>query len=428
MRLRKLPAARRRGLAITAIAALALSATGTASAQSPAAEPTTAPESAAPASPKPLLLPNIDLTNVGGPGEGALNLIAWIGYAEAGANVPEYDWVTAFQEQTGCIVNVKIDDTSDQMVSDMRQAGGTLYDGVSASGDASLRLINNGDVAAIDPAAIPGFSDISPYLQNASYYVVDGKHYGTPHGWGGNLLMFNTEKVTPEPTSWDVVFDPAKSAQYAGLITAYDAPIYIADAALYLKAHQPDLGITDPYELTQPQFDAAVALLQAQRPLVGQYWSLFSTEIDNFATGVSVVGTAWPYQVNALQGMNVPVKGIVPTEGMTGWADTWMMSSHAQHPNCMQKWMAWMITPEVQTQVAEYFGEAPANPKACEFLDVGYGSCAFPGFCGKFGVTDSNFYNSVSFWKTPQANCGDDRGETCVDFSQWTQAWTTIRG
>ena len=61
----------------------------------------------------------------------------------------------------------------------------------------------------------------------------------------------------------------------------------------------------------------------------------------------------------------------MPTEGMTGWADTWMMSSKAQHPNCMLKWMAWMITPEVQAQVAENFGESPANPKACKYLDAG---------------------------------------------------------
>jgi putative spermidine/putrescine transport system substrate-binding protein len=414
--------ARRGSWAVAAISVLAFSASGTVSAQSPA------PESPAAASPPALLLPNIDLSQVGGPGEGQLNIITWAGYAESGANLPEYNWVTAFQDQTGCVVNSKPDDTSDQMVSDMRQSGGTLYDGVSASGDASLRLISNGDVAAIDPATIPGFSDISPFLQNAPHYVVDGKHYGTPHGWGGNLLMFNTEEVTPEPTSWDVVFDPEKAAPYAGLITAYDAPIYIADAALYLKAHQPDLGITDPYELTQPQFDAAVALLQAQRPLVGQYWSLYSTEIDNFLSGASVVGTAWPYQLNALVAESAPVKGIVPTEGMTGWADTWMMSSNAQHPNCMLKWMAWMITPEVQTQVAEYFGEAPANPKACQYLDVGYGPYALPGFCEKYGVNDPNFYNSVAFWKTPQADCGDARGQTCVDFSQWTQAWTIIRG
>lgn len=374
------------------------------------------------------LLPTIDLSAVGGASEGELNLIAWIGYAEDGTNVPEYDWVHGFETASGCKVNVKIDDTSDQMVTDMRVSGGTAYDGVSASGDASLRLIANGDVAAIDPAAIPGFADIAGFLQDAPHYVVDGKHYGVPHGWGGNLLMYNTDTVTPAPTSWDVVFDPAKAAAYNGLITAYDSPIYIADAALYLKAHNPELGITDVYELTQVQLDAAVALLKGQAPFVGQYWSLFSVEIDNFTNGTTALGTAWPYQVNAVKALDVPVDAIVPSEGMTGWADTWMLSANATHPNCMMKWMAWMITPEVQAQVAEYFGEAPANPKACPYLDAGYGSYALPGFCDLYRVNDASFYDSIAFWKTPLTECGDDRGATCTDYELWTNKWTEIRG
>jgi len=384
-------------------------------------------QSASPAAsglPRPLL-PTIDLSKVGGKGEGQLNLIVWAGYAEDGSNLSEYDWVHGFQDATGCTVNAKPDDTSDQMVTDMRTGS---YDGVSASGDATGRLIAAGDVAEIDTSAMPGFSDVAPFLQNAPHYVVDGKHYGVPHGWGGNSLMYNTDIVKPAPTSWDVVFDPAKAAAYSGLITAYDSPIYIADAALYLKAHQPDLGITDVYELTQPQLDAAVALLTAQRPFVGQYWSLFGTEIDNFTNGISAVGTTWPHQVNTLKASGLPVEAVVPSEGMTGWADTWMLSTEAKNPNCMLKWMAWMLTPEVQAQVAENFGEAPANPLACKYLDVGYGTYQLQDFCTKYGVNDPSFYNSISFWKTPQAACGDSRGDTCTDYELWTNKWTEIKG
>jgi putative spermidine/putrescine transport system substrate-binding protein len=374
------------------------------------------------------LKPAVDLGKVGGPGEGALNIIIWGGYAENGSAVKEYDWVHAFETATQCKVNSKVGNTSDEMVTLMRQGGGSTYDGVSASGDATNRLIANGDVAAIDPAQIPGFGDVAPFLQNAPHYVVGGKHYGTPHGWGGNSLMWRTDVVKTAPTSWDIVFDPAKASAYAGKVTAYDAPIYIADAALYLKAHRPELNITDPYELTQDQFDAAVELLKQQRPNVGKYWALFSDEIDNFKSGATVVGTTWPYQFNTLKGEHIPVQSTVPSEGMTGWADTWMMSAKAQHPNCMLKWMAWMITPEVQAQVAENFGEAPANPKACKYLDAGYGPYQFKNFCDLFGVNDPNFYGKIGFWKTPLADCGDDRGQSCIDFSEWTTKWTEIKG
>jgi len=363
-----------------------------------------------------------------GPGEGELNLIIWGGYAEDGSNQAEYDWVHPFEDQTGCKVNSKPGGTSDEMVSLMRQGGGTVYDGVSASGDATLRLIGAGDVAAVDTSLFPDFADVAPFLQNAPHYVVDGKHYGVPHGWGGNSLMYNTDKVTPAPTSWDVVFDPTASKPYQGKITDYDSPIYIADAAMYLKAHDPSLNITDPYELTQAQLDAAVNLLKQQHPWVGDYWSDFNKEIDNFTSGAIVLGTTWPYQTNTLKGAGVPAEDVVPSEGMTGWADTWMMSSHAKHHNCMLKWMGWMLTPQVQAQVAESFGESPANPKACPLLDAGVGPYKLANFCDAYHVNDQAYYGTIAFWKTPLADCGDSRGQTCIDYSTWTSKWTEIRG
>jgi len=369
--------------------------------------PTSQPASAAPASAAPPVsaAPTSNLPTSVGKGEGALNIIVWPGYAEDGSNVKEYDWVHPFEAANpDCPVKVKPANTSDEMVTLMRQGGGTVYDGVSASGDATNRLIANGDVAEINPALIPDWNDIAPFLQSPAYNTVNGKHYGVSHGWGGNSLMYRTDIVSPAPTSWNVVFDATASKPYQGKITAYDSPIYIADAALYLMAHQPDLAITDPYELTQPQFDAAVALLKAQRPWVAKYWSLYTDEITNFTNGATVVGTTWPYQVNTLKAAGVKADAVVPTEGMTGWADTWMMSAHAAHPNCMYKWMAWMVTPKVQAEVAEYFGEAPANPKACTILDATYGSYGVKNFCTLYHVNDQSFYGAISFWKTPLAD------------------------
>ncbi|MFI5227102.1 MAG: extracellular solute-binding protein [Candidatus Limnocylindrales bacterium] len=366
-----------------------------------------------------------------GPGEGELDIVIWAGYAESGANVKEYDWVHPFEQANpDCAkVNAKTADTSDDMYTLMTQGHGQ-YDGVSASGDASNRLIEAGEIAPVDPSLFPDFKDLSDFLQSPPHNTVNGVHYGVSHGWGGNTLMYRTDKVNPAPISWSAVFDPTEAAKYPGKITDYGGTIYIADAALYLSDHQPSLGITDPYELTQPQFDAAIALLKAQHQYVGKYWTSYSDEIDNFTNGQSLLGTTWQYQTNALLASGVKVAAVVPSEGMTGWADTWMLSSTAKHPNCMLKWMAWMITPQVQAQVAEYFGEAPANPKACDILDKpgGAGSYSIPNFCQAYHVTDLNFYDKIAFWKTPSADCGDTRGKTCIPYDQWLQAWTDVKG
>src|SRR3954464_742886 len=179
-----------------------------------------------------------------GAGEGQLNLVAWEGYTQP-------QWVKPFEKATGCDVKAKYAGSSDEMVTLMRQGGGSQYDMVSASGDASLRLIRGGNVAPVNVNLIPGYKDFIPQLQSPAHNTVDGKHYGVSLQWGPNTLLYNTTKVSPAPTSWSALYDP----KYKGQITIPDNAIQIADAALYLSKTKPDLGIEDPYELTQEQFD-----------------------------------------------------------------------------------------------------------------------------------------------------------------------------
>jgi len=347
-----------------------------------------------------------------GPGEGSLNLIAWEGYTED-------QWVKPFEQKTGCQVNVKYGGSSDEMVTLMRQGGGGQYDMVSASGDASLRLIAGGDVQPVNVDLIPGYADFFEPLKSPPHNTIDGKHYGVSLQWGPNTLLYNTEKVSPEPTSWSVLYDP----KYKGQITVPNNPIQIADAALYLSKSQPDLGITDPYELNDEQFNAAIDLLKQQKPLIKKYWGLASDEIDLFKNGDATLGASWPYQTNTLQADNVPVKDLIPQEGATGWADTWMLSAKAQHPNCAYLWMQHVSTPLVQAQQAIFFGETPANTKACAEMDkIDQGSCA------KYhGDADQSYFDSIKFWKTPLADCGDGNKD-CKDYTAWQQAWTEVTG
>jgi putative spermidine/putrescine transport system substrate-binding protein len=351
-----------------------------------------------------------------GAGEGKLDIIAWAGYAEDGSTDPKVDWVTPFEQKTGCQVNVKIGNTSDEMVTLMRTG---RYDGVSASGDATLRLIAGGDVAPVNTALVPNYADVYPGLKNQPFNSVDGQMYGIPHGRGANILMWRSDKIKTPLDSWGAVFDQA--SQYKGKVTAYDSPIYIADAALYLKATKPDLKIDNPYELDQKQFDAAVALLKAQRANIGEYWADYTKEQQAFANGNSEVGTTWQVIANLLDGDKVPVKTTLPKEGATGWSDTWMIASKAAHPNCMYMWMDWIISPKANAQVAEWFGEAPSNAKACA-------ETADKNHCKIFHADDQAYFDKVSFWTTPRKDCGDSRGTTCKDYSDWVQAWTDVKG
>ena len=356
-----------------------------------------------------------ELTKVG-KGEGQVDLISWAGYVEP-------QWSKPFEQQTGCKVNDKVAGTSDEMVQLMRTG---QYDGVSASGNASARLVDGGDVDPVNVSLVPNYKTIFADLKNQPYNTFDGVHYGIPHGRGANLLMWNSNDVKPAPTSWDVILDPKKAAKYKGKISAYDDPIYIADAAVYLKAHQPSLGIDNPYELNQEQFDAAVNLLKEQRPNVGEYWSDAAKQISAFSNGDDQVGTTWQYQYFALQGRR-PAGGGEPrqpglpaAEGATGWSDTWMISSQAKHPNCMYKWMNWIVSPKANAEVAEFFGEAPAQSKACDFTSD-------KNFCAKYHADNPAFWKRVYYWETPVADCGNGSTD-CKDYNDWVQAWTSIKG
>ena len=356
-----------------------------------------------------------------GTGEKALNLIVWAGYAEDGSTDPAYDWVHPFETQTGCVVKSTTAATSDEMFQLMSNGG---YDGVSASGDSSVRLIDAGLVAPVNTALIKNYADLSSFLKDQHYNSSDGKNYGIPHGWGANYLMWRNDIVTTPPDSWSVVFD--KASPYKGKITAYDAPIYIADAALYLKSAQPDLGIDDPYSLNKKQFDAAVALLKDQHTVIGEYWNDYLKAAGAFEQGSTVLGTTWQVIKNTAEAAGTTtLQTVLPKEGATGWSDTWMIASKAAHPNCMYMWMDYITSPAVQAQVAYYFGEAPANPKACAEIATQFQDTTH---CDVYKATDDSFAKSISFWATPRKECLNGKGSDCVPFVDWIKAWTEIKG
>jgi putative spermidine/putrescine transport system substrate-binding protein len=358
-----------------------------------------------------------------GKGEGEVNLVAWAGYVEDGSTDPKVDWVSDFENDTGCKVNTKIGNTSDEMVQLMRTG---QYDAVSASGDASLRLVDGGDVAPVNTDLVPNYVDVFPGLKDQPYNTVDGVNYGIPHGRGANYLTYNSDVVKPAPTSWDVVFD--KSADYKGHVTAYDSPIYIADAALYLMKHNPDLGITNPYELDQDQLDAAVELLKQQNENIGEYWADYTKNIQSLINGDTVVGTAWPYNWIAASAENPAIKATIPEEGATGWSDTWMLSSEAQHPNCAYMWFDHILEPQVQASVAEWFGEAPANSKACEPQYLKKGPYPDVHHCDTYDAAGEKYLDDLYYWASPISDCGDDRGDVCTTYDDWVQAWTEVKG
>ncbi len=359
-----------------------------------------------------------------GKGEGQVNIVAWAGYIENGATDKAYDWVTDFEKATSCKVNVKTAGTSDEMVALMNEGG---FDLVTASGDASLRLIAGKRVQPINTDLIPSWKTVDERLQNAPWHTVDGVHYGVPYQWGANVLAYNTSVFKDAPKSWSVVFEEQNlpdGKSNKGRVQAFDGPIYIADAALYLMAKKPELGIKDPYELNEEQYKAALDLLRAQRALVGRYWHDAFMQIDDFKNEGVVASSSWPFQVNILQAdkdamAKTPVASVIPDEGATGWADTTMMHVDAANPNCAYMWLEHSLQPKLQGDLAAWFGSVPAVPAACKgnalLTDAG---------CDTNGMQN---FDKVHFWRTPVAKCAT-QPDGCVPYYRWATDMIAVLG
>ena len=356
-----------------------------------------------------------------GDGEGEVSIVAWAGYVERGETDKTFDWVTKFEADTGCKVSLKTANTSDEMVALMNEGG---FDLVTASGDASLRLIAGGRVQPINTDLIPSWSTLDERLKSASWHTVDGVHYGVPYMWGPNVLMYNTDTFKDgAPTSWNVVFEEMNlpdGKSNKGRVQAYDGPIHIADAAQYLMFHKPELGITSPYELNEDQYKAALDLLRVQRTLVSRYWHDSYIQMDDFKNEGVVASGSWPFQVGLLQSESLPIASTIPQEGATGWADTTMMHVDSKHPNCAYKWMEHSLASNLQSDLAVWFGANPSVPAACT---DGRGMLTAEG-CTANGMDD---FEKIRFWTTPVSNCSQGEG-ACVPYYRWVSDYIAVIG
>jgi putative spermidine/putrescine transport system substrate-binding protein len=310
------------------------------------------------------------------------------------------------------------------MVALMNEGG---FDLVTASGDASLRLIAGKRVQAINTDLVPSYKSVDKRLQDAPWHTVGGVHYGVPYQWGANVLAYNA-KVFPEaPKSWSVVFEEQNlpdGKSNKGRVQAFDGPIYIADAALYLMHKKPELGIKDPYELTEEQYKAALDVLRGQRALVGRYWHDAMMQIEDFKNEGVAASSSWPFQVNLLQAdaaamQKTPVASTIPDEGATGWADTTMMASDSANPNCSYLWMEHSLQPKLQGDLAAWFGSVPVVEAACKgnalLTDSG---------CDTNGLAN---FDKVHFWRTPVAKCATQEAG-CVPYHRWATDMIAVLG
>jgi len=334
--------------------------------------------------------------------ERRLDLVAFPGYAEAGGDDPRVNWVTPFVQKTGCKVHVRTVRSSTELLDTVATG---RYDGVAAFGDVTQVLTGGHEVEPLDLTRVPNYRDVFPALRRLPQNLDGGKVVGVPHGRGPNLLLWRTDLVRPAPRSWDVLYDH----RYAGRIGLYDAAVGLAPTAIHL-------GLRSPYELGHAQFRRVVRTAADQSADAGFYWQDLTNALADYTGGNAIVGEASPRLAALLKADQVPVATALPPNS-TARSVSWMLLAGARHPNCMYRWLDYIVSAKANAASARYLHEAPATPAACAYMD-----------CRAAHAADEPYWRRLSFWRTPQHDCHDHRGEACADWFDWSDAWARIRG
>jgi spermidine/putrescine-binding protein len=320
-----------------------------------------------------------------------LTMIIWEGYANP-------TFAAKFEEENDAKINATPMSSSDDAFGRLQAGGGSNFDLVSASNDVSQRLIDAGLVQPIDPSRLTNYGDLYEQFQMPSYITKDGELYGANFAWGPTLMLYNTEQVTEEPTSWNALLDE----QYAGKISTWNAPIQIAQYALLL-----DPKPEDPYLLDDEQLAQVKEILLRQKPLIRTYWNLGDELKQLFASGEVVISDAWPYVGVGLIDQGVQVAEVIPSEGVTGWSDSWMLTSGAQNVDLAYKWMDYMIGPDGQMGVLEGNNYAITNRKVIEGLDPELRAALFMD-----NIEEG--YDSILMWRN------------VPNYDKWLQIWQEV--
>jgi putative spermidine/putrescine transport system substrate-binding protein/spermidine/putrescine transport system substrate-binding protein len=281
-----------------------------------------------------------------------LKMIIWEGYADDSYRVP-------FEEANDATVSFTEAGTGDEMYAQMKDSDGKNYDMVSASSDLPKRLYDADLLAEIDTSKLTNYKDLWDQFKTPEYITFDSKLYGVNFAWGPTLMIHNPDVVTTAPTSWRALMDE----QYSGKISTWNYPLQIAQYALLL-----DPVPEDVYVLTDEQLAQVKDLLVAQRPLVRKYWDLGGELAELWANGEVVIADGWTWITNTILAADGKIQETIPTEGVTGWSDSWVISKAAKNYDLALKWADWMIGVEGQVGLTEVMGYSITNKAAAASL------------------------------------------------------------
>ncbi|MBL8583668.1 MAG: extracellular solute-binding protein [Rhizobiaceae bacterium] len=290
--------------------------------------------------------------------DAALRLLTWEGYAEDA-------WVKPFEEKTGAKVNITYVGSADEMFAKMQGSKGADFDLATFDTSAFKRYLDAGLLAPVDASKLTAGGNLQPEFRDVAAIKRDGNVYGVPFAWGSLPLIYSKPAFPDSPPDWNAMWNPDFAQQ---IIMQDDANNCITLGAIVV-------GVKDPFNLTDADFEAVKAKLIEQKPLLLTYFAGFDEGVTIFAqSDVKLMYSMGEPQLPALKKKGVDAALTIPPAGAIGWLDCWTVSSGAQNMDLVYKWLDACLDPAVGAYLSEKLGYGnTTNPPANQASGVTYG-------------------------------------------------------
>jgi spermidine/putrescine-binding protein len=284
-----------------------------------------------------------------------LKLLCWEGYASE-------KFSDAFEAQTGIQVNITTFNSAEKLSEKLTTTGKGTFDVVTVSSDMAQALVERNLVQPIDLNHITHYDSLSDILRAMQDVVKNGATYGVPFTWGPDYLVYDADVIKKEPTSWNELFDP----KYKGHVSIWDDAYNIS--LMGILNGDADENKQQIYNMNDLQLEAAKKKLMALNPSIYKYWTS-PEELTNLMRSKKVViAVGLQFLLAKLRKEGLNIKGVIPSEGATGWIDRLMIPKNAPNKELAEMWIDYITKAENMAVVSQVTGYCVSNSNAARYL------------------------------------------------------------
>jgi spermidine/putrescine-binding protein len=281
-----------------------------------------------------------------------LEILCWEGYASD-------KFSNVFEAQTGIKVKLTTFNSAEKLSEKLTKG---TFDVVTVSSDMAQALVERDLVQPIDLKHITHYDSLSDILRAMQDVVKNGAIYGVPFTWGPDYLVYDADVIKKEPTSWNELFDP----KYKGKVSIWDDAYNIS--LMGILNGDADENKHQIYNMNDLQLEAAKKKLMALNPSIYKYWTS-PEELTNLMRSKKVViAVGLQFLLAKLRKEGLNIKGVIPSEGATGWIDRLMIPKNAANKELGEMWIDYITKAENMAVVSQVTGYCVSNSHAARYL------------------------------------------------------------